>query len=200
MLKRYEQSTRVVTAFYAVLLGFGLKRLLDNPSLEGNRWFYLILASLFFLRFLIGSANHLWFEYVSRDPVRINEKRLLFDVFFLIVFGVIGLVICYEADAKGFLQWNCWLGVVGTIGALVYWGRGRRDGTSGDWSFWVWINLAQTALAFLALIVHWSYAVPPKLPWWPVDGSLALLSLAYLALLLTDVHKQLTVLATAPKS
>src|SRR5207253_2553692 len=109
-------------------------------------------------------------------PVSINENRLLFDVFLLIVFGVIGLVICYEADAKGFLQWNWWLGVVGTIGALVY----RRRG--GHWNFWLWINLAQTACAFLALIVHWSYAVPPKLPLWLVDASLALLSLAYLVL------------------
>jgi len=196
-MKRYEQSVRVITAFYAVLLGFGLRRLLDNSSLGEDRWLYLILASLFFLRFLLGSANHLWFEYVSKNPVHVHEGWFLFDVFLLIVFGVIGLIICYESDTKGFLQWNCWLGGVATIGACVYWQRRRCDPTSGPWTFWVWINLLQTGFALLVLILHTWVDTLPKLPGWPVDATLALLSVAYLILLLFDVSRQLRVLATA---
>src|SRR5262249_17390075 len=128
--------------------------------------------------------------------IRIPTKWFLFDIFLLIVFGVIALIICYESDSKGFLQWNCWLGGVATIGGVVYLVRSRCDAASGPWGFWLWINLVQTALALLALIVPRSYAMPPKLPWWPADATLALLSLAYLVLLLIDMDRQLKVLAT----
>ena len=195
MLKRYEQTTRVVTAFYAVLLGFGLKHLLDNDGLQDDRWLYLILASLFFLRFLLGSANHLWIEYVRPDPVQISEKTLLFDVFLLMAFGVIGLIICYQSDSIGFLTWNAVLGVLALAGATVYAVRGARAGR--PWSFWLWINLAQTASALGALALHAWWPGRPKVPCASADGVLAVLCLVYLALFLTDLHKQLKVLAAA---
>src|SRR5262245_31212461 len=109
MLKRYEQSVRVVTAFYAVLLGFGLKNLVDGNSLKSHgesHWLLLILASLFFLRFLLGSANHLWIKYVSQDPQSISALGFLWDIIMLIVFGVIGLSICYADSVPTFLWRN----------------------------------------------------------------------------------------------
>ncbi len=62
-MKRYEQSIRTITAFFAVLLGFGIKKLLDSGvELGGDKWPCFILSVLLFLRYLLGSANHLWLE------------------------------------------------------------------------------------------------------------------------------------------
>src|SRR5437879_4207317 len=67
-MRRYDQSIRVITAFFAALLGFGLKNLLDNKSLPSDMPApCFILSVLLFLRFILGSANHYWYDYVNTD-------------------------------------------------------------------------------------------------------------------------------------
>jgi hypothetical protein len=77
MYPRYEPSIRAVTVFFAAVLGFGLKHLLDTDYTQKTadiytyKWLFFLVAVFIFLRFLTGSANHLWLEYQKseRDDV-----------------------------------------------------------------------------------------------------------------------------------
>jgi hypothetical protein len=196
-VKRYEQSVRVITAFYAVLLGFGLKNLLDGKLVGEWHWVLLIIASLFFLRFLTGSVNHLWVKYVSpAAPSPICAAWFPFDVGLLMLFGVIGLVICYADTLDTFLWWNFGLGVLATAGAAVYWARDEAESPGQSWGvFWAPINAAQAGLTLLFLCLHQALAMssqgsPPF-----VGFVLWGLAVVYFGALLLDLYFQLRVLA-----
>ena len=80
--KRYEQSVRVATVFFSVVMGFGLKHILEPPTGHGinpetDRWACFFIALLLFIRFLFGSANHLWDEYVPIPSHWLDKKLLI---------------------------------------------------------------------------------------------------------------------------
>lgn len=224
-MKRYENAIRTITAFFAVLLGFGLKRLLDSgtsaPSFSPAHalWPCFFLSVLLFLRFLLGSANHMWFEFVrpdrkegatlAFDKLRV---RILNDFAFLVVFGLVGVGICYSETLDQFLRLNLLLAAIGIVWVAVYWligkTRGRAAGaaSAGRWGYWGWINLIQFAAVLttqcLVLPANWG-----TVPWWPRifpgppwDIALLLLCVVYLALLAIDVTLQLRNLETDPES
>jgi hypothetical protein len=197
MLKRYEQCIRVITAFFAVLLGFGLKKLLDTTSeLERDRWPCLILCSLFFLRYLLGSANHLWYEFVRPDPAEIPRTAMMGDFGFLIIFGILGLVICYSTNIVDFLFWNLVLVATATCGALLYTFRGPlmvKGKQGGDWNFWLPINALQALIILIAWLLHNS-GVQGRCEWLDWDYALTTLIVVYIVLLGIDFYLQLGVL------
>jgi hypothetical protein len=56
---RFENCVRSILAFFAALIGFGLKHILDaDPKAYGDivahRWQYFLVAVLLFLIFFIG--------------------------------------------------------------------------------------------------------------------------------------------------
>src|SRR2546427_10582312 len=115
---RYEQTIRVVTVFFSALIGFGLKKLLDagTEDLVGlNRWLCFILAVLLFLRFLLGSANHLSLEYTWQEHPGASPGPLTRDILFLITFGILALWICYSTSIREFLSRSAWLPAVGFV-------------------------------------------------------------------------------------
>jgi hypothetical protein len=72
---RFENCVRSILAFFAALIGFGLKHILDaDPKAYGDivahRWQYFLVAVLLFLRFFIGSANHLWLRHGTASENR----------------------------------------------------------------------------------------------------------------------------------
>src|SRR5438046_919236 len=108
-IRRYEQSVRVFTVFFSALMGFALKRILENPAfstLGNDRWACFLLALMLFLRFLFGSANHLWEEYVKTPPDGKARNFMLWDLFWLTGFGFLALQICYSNTVQQFLLWN----------------------------------------------------------------------------------------------
>lgn len=77
---RYKESIRVFTVFFAAVLGFGLKHLLDlhtklakqpveifSHNWVPYKWLFFLVATFIFLRFLTASANLLWFEYQREE-------------------------------------------------------------------------------------------------------------------------------------
>lgn len=210
-MKRYEQSIRVITAFFAVLLGFGLKKLLDNEIFqpENARWPCFIMSVFLFLRFLLGSNNHMWFEFVRQDlaqnsAFKAPRTQILNDFLFLVLFGLIGMAICYSKNLTQFLELNLLLTGIGLIWVILYAVIGcfrmKRQGTipRGTWSYWGWVNLAQ----FTAVLMIYCFAIPNKwgtVPWWPTffgaawEWSLAILVIVYLIILIVDISKQLNI-------
>jgi hypothetical protein len=215
-MKRYEQSIRVITAFFAVLLGLGLKNLLDPKAFgpENARWPCFLMSVFLFLRFLLGSNNHLWLEFIHPDNRKVHctkvdgtkvngfkvcRFQILKDFFFLIIFGLLGMGICYSTTVDKFLDGNLWLTGIALgwvfINFLV--GRGKR----GKWGFWLEVNLAQF---FSVLVVHcfviprhwgtipcWLSFVLPGAAW---DWSLFILVLVYVVIFTWDVSRQLGIL------
>jgi hypothetical protein len=159
---RYEPVARVVTAFFAALIGFGIKNLLDVPAHPNKllpfRIPCFLIAVLLFLRYLTGSASHLWLEYIKHD----DPKRpwfFAFDIGFLILFGMIALMICYTEDLLTFFCWSATLNV-----SAICWGGIRecfKPHDHGDWLRWAWIDgIHAFFFVFGSFVV---FVTPPQL-------------------------------------
>jgi hypothetical protein len=173
----YEPTTRVCTVFFSAVIGFGLNHLLQQtpPALiAADRWPCFILAFLLFLRFLFGSANHLWFELVRPQAPKPSSLFILWDIVCLGAFGLIGVWICYSTTLPEFLWSNLIFGVVAFVVAIVNAVRG--DPTRRFAVTWLIMNLVQIA------VVAGRYA-------W--DYPLVYLIVIYSLLLLIDAFIQL---------
>ena len=97
-----EQSIRVFTAFFAALVGFGLRPLLERPFPHGG-WLPFLGALLVFLRFMTGSAVHMWREHVKDVANRERSReRMRVDLFCLAGFGVIATLACQQRMPEPF--------------------------------------------------------------------------------------------------
>jgi hypothetical protein len=221
-MKRYESATRVVAAFFAVLLGFGLKQMLDGsarlePASASGPCF--IACVLLFLRFLVGSSNHMWVEFVLPD-LRLESKfsapapQIVADFSFLILFGLLGVAICYARNLHDFMELNMVWGVIGLAWSFLDGARGwlsdrleKRRGSPlppprVDWGrTWFYVNAAQVAVIALlwrpVISQGWGPVGfwPSWLPQPPWNTALLCLVLAYAILLFADVRSQLKILA-----
>lgn len=224
-MKRYENSIRVITAFFGVLLGFGLKRLLDANEFEPNyaKTPCFLLAVFLFLRLLLGSANHMWYEYVLPDAQNNSNlkgelvgklKYMPSDFIFLILFGLIGISICYSTNLTSFLFRNLlleclalsWIFYYRYI--ICYFQRRQRAVREDPWAFWLPINVQQFIFILSALLLYcWglgykSHELLEKwLVWnindrWKILGPvwdipISLLLLGYFYLFILDLWNQL---------
>jgi hypothetical protein len=195
---RYEPSINVFTVFFSALVGLGLQNLLtqqEPDSFGPDRWPCFILAVLIFLRFLTGSANHLWFEYVWKPPADGGRRLLFRDLFSLTAFGVLALRICYTKSVTEFLFWTVFL-----VAAAAIWGLldlalqvFMVTTPASNWaSVWLVINVVQAISIFASQYVHdhWEVAVP-YLGW---SWSMMALILLSMVLLWWDFKHQLRVL------
>lgn len=217
-MKRYEQSVRVITAFFSVLLGLGLKNLLD-PKLfepENARWPCFLMSVFLFLRFLLGSNNHMWFEFVRPDreegsnPKKngssVSRGQILENFFFLLVFGLVGVSICFSTTVDEFLKSNLWLTGI-ALAAVVFYrvrdGAGKKR-LPGKWDYWLWVNLIQ----FVSTLLVYLLGVPNEwgtVPWWlssflpgsAWDWSLFILVVVYFVVFAWDFSKQLEIVQKA---
>jgi hypothetical protein len=221
-MKRYEQSVRVITAFFSVLLGFGLKALLDEASKgdgvmpAGTLWPCFFASTFLFLRFLVGSNNHMWREYVFPDGkadtnFQASKVGLLRDFTFLIIFGFFGVGICYARSLDTFLRLNLALlffALIWVFVGVIYTsakGRGSATGVRTDqrrWWFWRWINLAQVAVVCVVIyfqngLAAGSWTGPCWLSSLPPLNGMWLLAVCYAVLLLWDLWEQFEVLESA---
>src|SRR5205814_1785482 len=137
----------------------GLKRLLDEHSFvpENAQWPCFFMSVFLFLRFLLGSSNHMWFEFVRPDLAQDSafcapRSQILNDFLFLVMFGLIGMAICYSTTLDQFLRLNLLLTGIGIVWVMLYTSIGvvrRKLFKRGDpiprgkWSYWGWINLVQ---------------------------------------------------------
>jgi hypothetical protein len=169
-----EQSIRVLIAFFAALVGFGLKNLPDHP-LPGGGWMAFLVAVALFLRFMTGAANHLWREH-AKSGVKDGDKHLyVLDLTFLIVFGVIAALMCYACTTRRFLLLAMLLLTIALVWGFVDQCLHRKlmKGASTTeqtvyksamerWQFWRRMDLLQLLAFLLALVVI-------GVPRWEVD-------------------------------
>ena len=187
---RYAQSIIASRNFFAILIGLSLQHILDternlDDPIYLNRWPLFLIGTLLFLRFLIGSANHLWKEYIRRPGTTSSQGRVLFDLGFLTLFGALGVVAFYQASVSSFL---IWVGVI-SVSALMWGLIDQCCRPNSDWRFWLWINLAQSGAIILTLIL--TCYVRIDLPWLRWDLWLVTLAAALVIFLYWDVRKQL---------
>lgn len=217
-MKRYEQSVRVITAFFSVLLGLGLKNFLDPKMFgpENARWPCFLMSVFLFLRFLLGSNNHMWVEYVRPDRQEgpdaeenishIHHIQIFFDFFFLVVFGLIGVSVCYSTTADQFLDGNLRLTGMALGWASFYRVLGLARGLpSGKWAYWFWVNLVQFSciLIICSLVIPLNWGVIPYwlsvfLPGPAWNWSLFILVLVYFGVFTWDFLTQLKILKEGP--
>jgi len=221
-MKRYESAIRVIAAFFAVLLGFGLKQLLDPGSraqLSSATGPCFIICVLLFLRFLVGSSTHMWVEFVLPDlktdsTFKAPWWQIVIDFCFLTFFGLLGMAICYSRDLEHFMKLNGIWAFVGVVWSAFYtWlkhvPRQRVANVDApkapreDWWFWILINAVQMAALWLLYGPVMDQRWGPVWFWWDWlpqprwDLALLALLLIYALLLFADVMLQLRVLANA---
>jgi hypothetical protein len=223
-VKRYEQVIRVTSTFFAALLGFGLKTLLDASHISHELAApCFVLSVLLFLRFLIGSANHCWFDYIITDSYEhddavknITKSKpahpdfVMMDLGALILFGVVGAFSCYATNLKQFFTGHLILVGLSFGWSILYI---FRDDKKRGWpwvrvvALWAFLNSAQ----FAAVVTVWheveilptaTLPIPggDLFPWPVWDANLAVLALIYLMLLALDVYVGLSNLHNAKSS
>lgn len=150
---RYDPSIRVFIVFFAAVLGFGLKNLLDNT--KTYKWLFFLVATLIFLRFLTAAANNLWLEYLKyeRDPQPL-DFFVGVGFFWITVFGCFGAYLCYADGPREFFLRALLLLCVTLVGSVPQWLCAKFKLTTpiGQWGSWFsLVNGAQLA----AVVVYW---------------------------------------------
>src|SRR5438093_509310 len=133
-MRLYEQSIRIITAFFLVLVGLAVKYVIEPKKIPGPelRWAFFFLSIFLFMRYLLGSANHLWYEYIKDDPTQVDHRSLSKDFAFLILFGVMAVVITFSQTLEEFLGWNAVL-----VGIAILWSWKSYTSSKADWGFWL---------------------------------------------------------------
>lgn len=154
MTNPFGQTISIATTFFSLMVGVGLSRILEpekfHETFPEDRWYCFVAALLLFLRFLFGSANHLWKEFGARDFDTGARNSIIWHLFCLILFGFIAIRICYTYDALDFLVWNIRFGLVAV--AFAFFGLIMKTDESvfgQNWSKgWFGINAVQAVVAY----------------------------------------------------
>jgi hypothetical protein len=229
---RYLESIRVVTTLFAAILGFGLNHILEAEHTEParsviahHRWGFFLIALFIFLRFLTGSANHLWLEYVKdprvdRPRFGLNPDDILFtvDLAWLTLFGCLGVAMCYAKNEDTFFLLTSGLLTAALIWSLLDWFFRRRQWRLeiGNWGpTWIVLNLIHLFVVLAAWLAGYlgTISLVAKgdgalglLGYWlttlfmdrALGVRLAIVGFVSAALLAYDFYRQLRQLAKPP--
>lgn len=147
-----EPSVRVALAFFAALVGFGLKNLLDDGDRLPCKHLIFVSAVAMVLRFLWGSGNHFWLEYLSDEVPSVDRKRFATDLAFLVLFGVLAVFMCYASEGDWFLFLSACIPFAAMVWHLIFTIASRSPPTHRRWDFWLRINFVHLS-ALLALLL-----------------------------------------------
>jgi hypothetical protein len=155
---RFEPGIRVVGALFAATIGFGMKHILDasEGTMAIHKWPLFATSLVFFLKFLVGSSNHLWYEHIDNSINRHPNVLVILHITFLIIFGLFAAGMCY---ADSILQYH--LIAILFLGIALAWNivdfvvrRAVGDPPRGNWRFWIWTNLGHGALFAFSWPLH----------------------------------------------
>jgi hypothetical protein len=147
---------RSVVAFFAAVVGFGLKHLIDlepikkevllnedvlHNELVQHRWLCFAIVGLLAVRLLCGASAHLTKEYATNPlPPKSTGTNILLtlDMMFLLLFGLLVVHMAYASNIEAFITASFWL-----IGAAILWSvltlTVRTGG--GRWWFFLLLNV-----------------------------------------------------------
>jgi hypothetical protein len=185
----YSQTVNVITIFFSTFMAIGLQKILEQ-HLDGQSWLCFVVAFTLFLRFLSGSANHLWFEHVIAIPNETTRRGLLWHSGWLTMFAFLGLQICYAPSIKQFLMWSGAFGLLTVVAPLIDTCREHKRGEKVSDLFYKWLllNVAFSAAVGLAWL---GYFEVKDTAFHGIRLPLAMLSFVCVILLLLDLHIQL---------
>jgi steroid delta-isomerase-like uncharacterized protein len=192
--------------FFAAVLGFGLKRLLDTDAQIANKpveiftykwlpykWLFFLVAAFIFLRLLTASANHVWLEYQKYErPYRRRDDLLItVGLSWLTIFGCFGAYLCYAGNPSQFFWRASYLLVACCAASVlqvlwsplrqVLWSPLRWTTPIGDWAWgWLWVNFSQFAAVVVLMNMNRTWGV--RLVW---------LAIVSAAILFVDFYWQL---------
>jgi len=184
---RFEPGSRVALTFYATLIGFGLRHILDirGPNTIGHyKWLFFFVAIFLFLRFLLGAANHLWVEYVFPYPMTVQIPKAVYffvrwDLAFMTTFGCFATVIAYVSTAN-----RIFLLAIVFLAVVFFWGLFDKLlhsivglPSKGNWGAWLAIDLGH----LVSFAVVWAIQFKPE---WQTFAWILITFLSFVALVL----------------
>lgn len=184
---QHEPTLRVCTVFFSALIGFALTRFfrIDSTIPEVSRWPCFAAALLLFLRFLFGSANHLWYELVrEKADKKAKRSELYWHLACLIAIGVLAVYICDSSSVRQFLWRNLYFGIAGVVFNAV------TDRITGrEWvGEWAKISGCHITAVGLGLFLDW---LQSPLHTFPGPFGMWFLVAFFLFLLFWDLDHQL---------
>jgi hypothetical protein len=154
-----------------------------------------LVATFIFLRFLTGSANHLWLEFQKYEiDYRPKDDRLfLVGFLWVTLFGCLGAFLCYAGNPSQFFGRAVILLSATLFGSGLQWlwrvlGWSDPRGQWGDW--WSLVNGTQLA----AVVVLWQTGVLG----WSWSTRLLFLAFVSVVILIVDFYWQLMQVAKEP--
>lgn len=157
----YEPTIRAVTTFFAALIGFGLKHLLDLESTHplaspGAPCFFI--AIFLFLRFITGAANHLWIEHVKADADKESSALFCMDIATLVTFGIFASFISYAENLTWFFGLSALYLLIAILWEALRFAISCAIGHDdrGDWRIW---SFCINPIQGLIFAVAWWFAL-----------------------------------------
>lgn len=178
---------QVTHAFFMVLLAFGLQDMLE--SMEEQREACFVLAVLQFLRYLYGTALHLWFEHEADGCKKNSIGVLAWRQAFVVMFGIAGVYVCQAESAVQFIPRLAVIPALSIVWGLIDKALAvRHADPQGAWCFGL-PNGLQFAGALVAGLLYDGLEWTAELPF--VGWSYVLVALAgiYAAALYLDFRQ-----------
>jgi hypothetical protein len=187
---RYEAIVDAALTFFTILVGLKLADLIDkNGALGVDKWPCFIAGVAVLFRYVSGSFNHQRAQYVNQPGQ--HDGEFLFDIGFLIAFGIIAVWASVAEAVPAFLYRL----IVFTVTAFVWtvWNLVVAKPGSGmkpfAYSPWFWLNLAQLCVLVGAKVMWPSHQAIGALGL--ELRSLWILSVVAVLLLFSDLALQL---------
>jgi hypothetical protein len=222
---RYKESVRIFTVFFAAVLGFGLKHLLDTTKVAQKpvgqihlyktweihtyKWLFFLVAIFIFLRFLTASANLLWLEYQrdERDYDWRDNFLVIAGFSWLTIFAYFGAYLCYSGTPSQFFSRAFYLLLAAFVASVIHvpWTLVKKQlkkwrTSTGQWALgWLFVNGIQLAVVVLLSGVPswmWGSRLIVGGTW---GTRLLVLAIASAVILIIDYIWQLWQLAKPPK-
>jgi hypothetical protein len=186
----YSQTVTVITIFFSTIMALGLQKILEEP-LGKQKWWCFFVALTLFVRFLAGSANHLWFEHVTATATKEKKNGLLWHFGWLTLFAYFGLRICYSDSLEKFLIWNGVFGLLAVAAPFFDTWREHKLKRKGNELFFKWLGINGAFLAAVGLVYLWYWAGGKGAKPYELTLMIASLGVCCAVLLLADLHIQL---------
>ena len=146
-----EPISRVVLTLFAAIIGFGLKKIIEENAIDTNygvdNWIVFLITLSLSLRFFIDSAIHTSVQYVQNNPSP-NIINFIYDMLVLITLGTLIAFMCYADSPKAYLKLSIlFFGV-----AIAWWVIEWIFWSLAIGIFWIIINLAHLAVYAVVLL------------------------------------------------
>jgi len=193
---RYANIVDAALTFFTILVGLKLADLIDSKGALGeDKWPCFITGVAVFMRYVTGSFNHQKAQYVKRMEHR--DRRFSFDLFFLMVFGIMAAWACVADTVPSFLcrlSWFSGIALSWTICDTIIESvaNDKKPRHHSKYAGWIGINLVQLIIFGAATILM----SPPSTGWtitvWGVGFRyMSILSAVAVLILLADLRLQL---------